>query len=177
MGRHSSLPEEKGTVMSGWFGREPAQWLGLISATIALISSTAFEMTIQQQGVLNAVAVAIVGFVTAMAVSGEKAAPLVGTAKEKDRLVGDFPKNLCFAPDGKSIAYFSDESGEYALHVRDQSGTGETRKINLGTPPSFYYSPTWSPDLAGWSLVVAVIGGGLFVLLFAVQRWFKQNVA
>jgi hypothetical protein len=63
--------------MSGWFGREPAQWLGLISAAIALISSTAFEMTIQQQGVLNAVAVAIVGFVTAMAVSGEKAAPLV----------------------------------------------------------------------------------------------------
>ncbi len=51
-----------------------------------------------------------------------------------------------WSPDGKSIAYLSDESGEYALHIRDQSGLGEVRKINLGNPPTFYYSPTWSPD-------------------------------
>ena len=37
-----------------------------------------------------------------------------------------------WSPDGKSIAYFSDESGEYALHLRDQSGLGEVRKIGLG---------------------------------------------
>ena len=55
-------------------------------------------------------------------------------------------RDPAWSPDGKSIAYFSDESGEYALHVRDQSGMGEVRKIDLGTPPSFYYSPTWSPD-------------------------------
>jgi thiamine transporter ThiT len=60
-----------------WFGREPAQALGLVSALIAMVSSTFFEMSIEQQGVLNAAAVAIVGFVTAMAVSGEKAAPLL----------------------------------------------------------------------------------------------------
>ncbi len=51
-----------------------------------------------------------------------------------------------WSPDGRWIAYFSDESGEYALHLRDQSGLGEVRKIDLGNPPSFYYSPTWSPD-------------------------------
>jgi tricorn protease len=51
-----------------------------------------------------------------------------------------------WSPDGKSIAYLSDESGEYALHIRDQSGLGEARKISLGNPPTFYYSPTWSPD-------------------------------
>jgi tricorn protease len=44
------------------------------------------------------------------------------------------------------VAYFSDESGEYALHLRDQTGMGEVKKINLGNPPSFFYSPTWSPD-------------------------------
>jgi tricorn protease len=49
-----------------------------------------------------------------------------------------------WSPDGKWIAYFSDESGEYALHLRPQDGMGEVKKINL--PPSFYYSPTWSPD-------------------------------
>jgi tricorn protease len=51
-----------------------------------------------------------------------------------------------WSPDGKSIAYFSDESGEYALHIRDQSGRGEVRKVPLGNPPTFYYSPNWSPD-------------------------------
>jgi len=51
-----------------------------------------------------------------------------------------------WSPDGKSIAYLSDASGEYALYVRDQSGLGEARRIDLGNPPSFYYSPTWSPD-------------------------------
>jgi tricorn protease len=55
-------------------------------------------------------------------------------------------RDPAWSPDGKSIAYFSDESGEYALHVRDQSGMGEVRKIDLGSPPSFFYSPTWSPD-------------------------------
>jgi len=51
-----------------------------------------------------------------------------------------------WSPDGNSIAYFSDESGEYALHIRDQSGLGEVRKIDLGNPHTFYYSPVWSPD-------------------------------
>jgi tricorn protease len=51
-----------------------------------------------------------------------------------------------WSPDGKWIAYFSDESGEYALHLRDQKGMGEVKKIDLGNPPSFFYSPTWSPD-------------------------------
>ena len=49
-------------------------------------------------------------------------------------------------PDGKSIAYFSDESGEYALHISPQNGLGPVTKIDLGKPPSFFYSPTWSPD-------------------------------
>ena len=55
-------------------------------------------------------------------------------------------RDPAWSPDGKSIAYLSDESGEYALHIRDQSGFGEVRKISLGNPPTFYYSPVWSPD-------------------------------
>ena len=51
-----------------------------------------------------------------------------------------------WSPDGKSIAYFSDESGEYELCIRDQNGLGAVRHINLGNPPSFFYGPTWSPD-------------------------------
>ncbi|MGA8035917.1 MAG: PDZ domain-containing protein [Candidatus Acidiferrales bacterium] len=55
-------------------------------------------------------------------------------------------RDPAWSPDGKWIAYFSDESGEYALHLRSQTGMGDTRKINLGNPPSFFYGPTWSPD-------------------------------
>ena len=51
-----------------------------------------------------------------------------------------------WSPDGKSIAYFSDESGEYELAIRDQNGLGTVRHINLGTPASFFYTPIWSPD-------------------------------
>ena len=34
-------------------------------------------------------------------------------------------RDPAWSPDGKSIAYFSDESGEYALHLRDQNGLGD----------------------------------------------------
>jgi tricorn protease len=55
-------------------------------------------------------------------------------------------RDPAWSPDGKSIAYFSDERGEYELCIRAQSGLGEVRHINLGNPPSFFYTPTWSPD-------------------------------
>jgi tricorn protease len=55
-------------------------------------------------------------------------------------------RDPAWSPDGKLIAYFSDESGEYALHISEQNGIGPVKKIDLGRPPSFFYSPTWSPD-------------------------------
>ncbi len=55
-------------------------------------------------------------------------------------------RSPAWSPDGLRIAYFSDESGEYALHVRKQDGSGDVQKINLGTPGSFFFNPTWSPD-------------------------------
>ena len=51
-----------------------------------------------------------------------------------------------WSSDGKSIAYFSDASGEYTLEIRDQNGLGEPRRIVLGHPPAFPYAPRWSPD-------------------------------
>lgn len=54
--------------------REPAQVLGLIAAIIQLGSATILHLSTEQQGVLNAVAVALLGLVTAWAVSAEKAA-------------------------------------------------------------------------------------------------------
>ena len=55
-------------------------------------------------------------------------------------------RSPAWSPDGKWIAYFSDESGEYQLNVRAQGGFGKVRKYALGKAPSFYYDPFWSPD-------------------------------
>ena len=50
-----------------------------------------------------------------------------------------------WSPDGKTIAYFSDESGEYALHLAPQAGVGEVVKIPM-PEPGFYRAASWSPD-------------------------------
>jgi tricorn protease len=51
-----------------------------------------------------------------------------------------------WSPDGKTIAYFSDASGEYQLYLHDQTGFKSPTVIDLGPEPSYFYSPTWSPD-------------------------------
>jgi tricorn protease len=50
-----------------------------------------------------------------------------------------------WSPDGKWIAWFSDESGEYQLHMRSANGS-EVKKISIEAQPSFYNEPVWSPD-------------------------------
>ena len=69
-----------------------------------------------------------------------------GEIRNLTRTTGVEDRDPAWSPDGKWIAYFSDESGEYAMHIVDQSGLGAIKKINLGNPPSFFYSPLWSPD-------------------------------
>ncbi|MFC2158871.1 PDZ domain-containing protein, partial [Acidobacteriota bacterium] len=59
---------------------------------------------------------------------------------------GAMERYPAWSPDGKNIAFFSDVSGEYELHIMDQMGTGKIDKIALDNNPSFYYVPQWSPD-------------------------------
>ena len=51
-----------------------------------------------------------------------------------------------WSPDGKSIAYFSDESGEYALHISPQNGLGRSPRSTSAIRPRFSIPPRWSPD-------------------------------
>ncbi len=67
-----------------------------------------------------------------------------GDARDLTNTSGVMERDPAWSPDGKTIAYFSDESGEYALSIRDQSGMGDVKKITL--PPGFYFHPRWSPD-------------------------------
>jgi tricorn protease len=50
-----------------------------------------------------------------------------------------------WSPDGKTIAYFSDASGEYMLHLKSQDGKSEPKTLKL-TGTGFYSFPKWSPD-------------------------------
>ena len=49
------------------------------------------------------------------------------------------------SPDNKSVAYVSDESGEYAVHVRSLENDS-VKKIPIEQKPSFYWGLVWSPD-------------------------------
>jgi tricorn protease len=69
-----------------------------------------------------------------------------GNPRNLTNTSGVAERDPAWSPDGKWIAYFSDESGEYALHLSNQSGMGEVKKISLGNPPSYFYEPVWSPD-------------------------------
>lgn len=70
---------------------------------------------------------------------------LHGDIRNLTQTPGAAERDPAWSPDGRYIAYFSDRSGEYALHIKDQRGLLPARVIALPSP-SFYYSPVWSPD-------------------------------
>ncbi len=64
---------------------------------------------------------------------------------------GVMERSPAWSPDGQSIAYFSDESGLYALHVASQTGASQAggapvKKFPLASEPAYYFDPLWSPD-------------------------------
>jgi tricorn protease len=69
-----------------------------------------------------------------------------GDARNLTNTMDVMERDAVWSPDGKTIAYFSDESGEYELHLRAQTGMGDAKKIKLGETPGFYFTPRWSPD-------------------------------
>jgi tricorn protease len=66
-----------------------------------------------------------------------------------------------WSPDGKTLAYFSDRSGEYELTLRPADGSGAEEQVtHLG--PGFRYTPVWSPD----SKKIAFIDQTMTIWLF-----------
>jgi len=74
-------------------------------------------------------------------VPGEK-----GDTRNLTQTPGAAERNPAWSPDGKTIAYFSDASGEYQLYLHDQTGFKPPVVIDLGPDASYFYNPTWSPD-------------------------------
>jgi tricorn protease len=69
-----------------------------------------------------------------------------GDVRNLTQTPGTAERDPAWSPDGKTIAYFSDESGEYKLHLKDARGAGQAKQIKLGDAGSYYFHPVWSPD-------------------------------
>jgi tricorn protease len=54
-------------------------------------------------------------------------------------------RDPAWSPDGKSLSYFSDKSGEYKLYIESADGLAPPREITLPNH-KHYYTPAWSPD-------------------------------
>jgi tricorn protease len=79
---------------------------------------------------------------------------------------GTHEKYPSWSPDGKTIAYFSDASGEYLLHLKPQDGKGDPKIFKLsGT--GFYAFPKWSPDSK--KICYADNGRNLYILDIATN--------
>jgi tricorn protease len=78
------------------------------------------------------------GEVLTVSVDGKEIRNLTQTSAAAER-------TPVWSPDGKWIAYYSDESGEYQMHLRSTT-TNDVKKIAIESQPSFYYEPVWSPD-------------------------------
>lgn len=68
-----------------------------------------------------------------------------GEVRNLTETTGAHERYPAWSPDGKSIAYFSDDGGEYRLYVRNADGKGDARKYALGGN-GFYERIAWSPD-------------------------------
>jgi tricorn protease len=68
-----------------------------------------------------------------------------GDTRNLSNSPGAHDRNPAWSPDGKYIAWFSDESGEYQLLLKDQKGQQPAISIKLNGA-DFYYNPVWSPD-------------------------------
>jgi tricorn protease len=56
-------------------------------------------------------------------------------------------RSPAWSPDGRWIAFFSDASGEYELHVIQSDGLGEERQLTR-LKRGYLFAPKWSPDSA-----------------------------
>jgi tricorn protease len=68
-----------------------------------------------------------------------------GFVKDLTRTSDAAERYPMWSPDGKSIAYWSDASGEYELYVMQPDKDGSAKKLtNYG--PGYRYDAVWSPD-------------------------------
>jgi tricorn protease-like protein len=71
-----------------------------------------------------------------------------GSPRDMSRTSGCAERDPSWSPDGRWIAYFCDDTGEYEMYIRQSDGNGPTVQLTKegDAPRAFRYNPTWSPD-------------------------------
>ncbi|HJR57842.1 MAG TPA: PDZ domain-containing protein [Vicinamibacterales bacterium] len=100
-------------------------------------------------------------------VPGEK-----GDVRNLTNSTGGHDRFPAWSPDGRSIAWFSDVSGEYQLYIGSQDGKGEPRAIKVAGE-GFYQAPVWSPD----SQRIAYFDNSLSVYWLDVKSGVTKKIA
>ncbi len=103
-----------------------------------------------------------------------------GSVRDLTNTSGVAERYPAWSPDGKSIAYFADGTGEYELYTRPSNGKGQPKQITTDGS-AFRYSPVWSPDCnqiafsdkTGSLYVVDVNDGG--VTFVDKDEWGTMN--
>ena len=86
--------------------------------------------------------------------------------------VGAHDRAPAWSPDGRSIAYVSDQGGEYGLMIAAQDGAGEARRIEI-PGAGFYSQLAWSPDSAS----IALLDNSLTIWVVDVASGEATHVA
>ncbi|MGV3616258.1 MAG: S41 family peptidase [Fimbriimonas sp.] len=68
-----------------------------------------------------------------------------GDARQVSETQGVHRRRPAWSPDGKSIAYITDERGKQEIAINDLA-TGKDRFMSLGVAPAYYEDLVWSPD-------------------------------
>ncbi|HVR69653.1 MAG TPA: PDZ domain-containing protein [Vicinamibacteria bacterium] len=84
-----------------------------------------------------------------------------GDDRNLTRTANAHERSPAWSPDGRSVAYVSDASGEYAIYIAPQDGRAPARRIEL-RGAGFYDDLRWSPD--GKKISYADNSRSLFVL-------------
>jgi tricorn protease len=70
-----------------------------------------------------------------------------------------------WSPDGKSVAYWSDRSGEYELTIRDMEKPGQEKKLT-SYGPGYRYHLFWSPN----SKMIAFIDKAMEIFIYDLDK-------
>jgi tricorn protease len=94
-----------------------------------------------------------------------------GIVKDLTRTSGYAERYPAWSPDGQSIAYWSDKSGEYELWMKDANEEGEGKKLT-SYGAGFRYRPFWSPD----SKKIAFIDKAMRIKVYDVESGNTYDV-
>jgi len=84
-----------------------------------------------------------------------------GITRNLTRTSGVAERDPLWSPDGRWIAYLSDESGEYEIHIMQSDGKGETRQLTTKND-GWRYLQTFTPDSK--HIVYSDKAGNVFLL-------------